>query len=87
MRVSIGGTDLLTLDVHASVVGRIDDAPLADDSSADDGDEAIEGAGPIALAIDLGDGEAGTAEARGRRRPRAPADAAATGAAPPHVPA
>jgi exoribonuclease-2 len=54
VRVRVGGTDLLTLDVHASVVARIDDASFAADAAADDaGDDAVEAAGPLTLAIDL----------------------------------
>ncbi len=67
VRVRLTGTDLLTLDLHASVVARIDDpATEADDAvepdeAADDGADA---AGPLTLAIDLQDATAeGTAEA------------------------
>ncbi|MEP6874511.1 MAG: RNB domain-containing ribonuclease [Burkholderiales bacterium] len=55
VRVKITGTDLLTLDVHANVIARLDDAPAAEtDSEADDG---ADNAGPLTLAIDVaGDG-------------------------------
>jgi exoribonuclease II len=67
VRVRINGCDLLTLDVHASVVARIDDpATAADDAveySEDAGDDAAESAGPLTLAIDLKDADAdGSAE-------------------------
>ncbi|HEY8707671.1 MAG TPA: RNB domain-containing ribonuclease, partial [Burkholderiaceae bacterium] len=54
VRVRIGGTDLLTLDVHASVVARLDDAAaaVADVAPADaDLDEGADSAGPLTLAI------------------------------------
>ncbi len=56
--VRLAGTDLLTLDVHASVVARLDAAPdSVEDEAAGDGetDEAVD-AGPLTLAIDLKDG-------------------------------
>ncbi len=62
VRVKITGTDLLTLDLHASLLGRIDDpATTADDAPVDEAEieEAAESAGPLTLAIDVsGDGEA-----------------------------
>jgi exoribonuclease-2 len=58
VRVRITGTDLLTLDVHANVVARLDDetsaAPAVDDADAE---EAAESAGPLTLAIDVKDGD------------------------------
>jgi exoribonuclease-2 len=71
VRVRITGTDLLTLDVHASVVARIDDpATAADDAPVDEAEseEAADSAGPLTLAIDMKDGDtdsvaAGTATA------------------------
>jgi exoribonuclease II len=60
VRVRIGGTDLLTLDVHASVVARLDDpASSADDVPVSEAEleEAAQAAGPLTLAIDVqGDG-------------------------------
>ena len=55
VQVRISATDLLTLDVHASVVSRLDDAaaPTTDvalDESAEDA-ESSEAAGPLTLAI------------------------------------
>ena len=55
VRVRVGGTNLLTLDVHASVVTRLDEA-AAPESPADEMDEG-ESAGPLTIAIDLKDGE------------------------------
>jgi exoribonuclease-2 len=51
VRVKITGTDLLTLDVHANVVARLDDAPPAE-AQAEADDEA-DTAGPLTLAIDV----------------------------------
>jgi exoribonuclease-2 len=54
VRVRIGATDLLTLDVHASVTARLDDdagVPAAAEEAATD--EADESAGPLTLAIDV----------------------------------
>ena len=53
VRVRINGTDLLTLDVHASVLQRLDDEPGAEtsDSATDETDDAA--AGPLTLAIDV----------------------------------
>jgi exoribonuclease II len=59
VRVRIGSTDLLTLDVHANVIARLDDeAQSADTSAATDADsDDAESAGPLTLAIDVqGDG-------------------------------
>ena len=56
----IGSTDLLTLDIQASVLARLDDpSTTADDAVLTDADleEAAESAGPLTLAIDVqGDG-------------------------------
>lgn len=56
VRVRIAGIDLLSLDVHANVVARLDDAATSlDDAVVDDSEEPS--AAPLALAIDLGDAE------------------------------
>jgi exoribonuclease-2 len=58
--VRLTGTDLLTLDVHASLITRLDDAATtADDAAVDDAEveEAVESAGPLTLAIDVRDDE------------------------------
>ncbi len=59
VRVRLGEANLLTLDLHASVVARLDTQPAAtaeavDEAGADDADES-DGAGPLTLAIDLKD--------------------------------
>ena len=57
VRVRITGMDLLTLDLHASLMARLDDlsnpASTAVDDSADEDD--AQAAAPLALAFDLGD--------------------------------
>ena len=58
VRVRITGADLLTLDLHANVLARLDDAqsdaPTVDDTS----DDGLDNAGPLTLAIDVqGDGQ------------------------------
>ncbi len=63
VRVRVTGSDLLTLELHASLVSRLDDpATPADDApvladEGDDADEAAAAAAPLALAIDLQDGD------------------------------
>jgi exoribonuclease II len=57
VKLRITGIDTLTLDLHASLVARIDDAPpaaAADDTAETAEDELVE-AGPLALAIDTAD--------------------------------
>lgn len=56
VRVRIGGTDLLTLDLHASVVMRLDGtASVGDETPQADADseELPDSAGPLTLAIDV----------------------------------
>lgn len=56
VKVRVNGADLLTLDVHASVLQRLDDpATPADDAATEDLDTETEdvAAGPLALAIDV----------------------------------
>jgi exoribonuclease-2 len=66
VRVRISGTDLLTLDVFANLVTRLDDpATPADDAVVDDAETEDANAGPLTLAIDVqgepADTEAGAA--------------------------
>jgi len=51
VRVKITGTDLLTLDLHANVIARLDDAPAAE--AEPDADDLADNAGPLTLAIDI----------------------------------
>jgi exoribonuclease-2 len=62
LRARITGIDLLTLDLHAVLAARIDEAvPAGDD--AEDGDEETPATGPLTLAIDLNDSDAAVAPA------------------------
>ena len=58
VRVRITGTDLLTLDLHANVIARIDDPTTESDDAPeieDPADETEDSAGPLTLAIDMKD--------------------------------
>ncbi|RZL11551.1 MAG: RNB domain-containing ribonuclease [Rubrivivax sp.] len=63
VRVRVTGVDELTLDVHASVIARLD-APApggaADqgEPEGEDADEVLDNAGPLTLAIDVTDADA-----------------------------
>jgi len=66
VRVRITGIDLLTLDLHANLASRLDDATPATAPADDTGDEDdAAAAAPLALAIDLGDGSADAAAPAG----------------------
>ncbi|MEO8058334.1 MAG: RNB domain-containing ribonuclease [Burkholderiales bacterium] len=54
VRVGLSATDLLTLDIHASLVARLDDVAAAGGQEAEaDTDDAAESTGPLSLAIDV----------------------------------
>ena len=57
VRVRVTGLDLLTLDIHASLLARLDDA--SDDAAQDEADDeaAAQAAGGLALAIGLDDAD------------------------------
>ena len=61
VRVRIAATDLLTLDVHAHVVARLDDSAVVPAASpadeATDDTDVEEAAGPLTLAIATDDGD------------------------------
>jgi exoribonuclease-2 len=57
VRARITGIDLLTLDLHAQLLQRLDEPVTADDSAADL-DEDAETSGPLTLAIDLAEPDA-----------------------------
>ncbi|MEF7614295.1 RNB domain-containing ribonuclease [Aquincola sp. MAHUQ-54] len=62
VRVRLTGTDLLTLDLHATLVARLDDTvPGVAAESEAEVDEELAEAAPLSLAIDMADGEAGDA--------------------------
>jgi exoribonuclease-2 len=60
VKVRITGLDEMTLDVHATLIERLDEAATADEADGED-DELEAAAAPLALAIDVND--AGDAEA------------------------
>jgi exoribonuclease-2 len=54
VRVRVDGVDLLTLDLHARLVARLDDEAATTDAAAEEADDVEEaGAGPLMLAIDV----------------------------------
>jgi len=59
VRVKLGEIDEIALDLHGTVIERLDAAP-ADAAAAEDegGEDEDEVAGPIAIAVDLSDSEA-----------------------------
>ena len=74
VRLRITGTDLLTLDVHANVIARIDDIAAAEagaeaEPEAGDDTDAEEGAGPLTLAIDMQSDDAAEAGAQPSETP------------------
>jgi exoribonuclease-2 len=61
VRVRVTGCDLLTLDLHASLLARLDDAAPAEtlaEPDAEEAEEEEEASGPLALAIDVADADA-----------------------------
>ncbi|MEJ8820482.1 RNB domain-containing ribonuclease [Variovorax humicola] len=58
VRVKLGDIDEIALDVHGTVIARLDTAPDAASIEDEGGDEDEEVAGPIAIAVDLADSEA-----------------------------
>ena len=59
VRVRITGIDEMTLDLHASLVERLDEAQAPDDAETVDEDNEAAGSGPLTLAIDLNDADGG----------------------------
>ena len=57
--VRVAGIDLLTLDLHAQLLRRLDDAPAAAAEGTESEDESEEASGPLTLAIDVADASAG----------------------------
>ncbi|MGE8317557.1 MAG: ribonuclease catalytic domain-containing protein [Comamonas sp.] len=63
VRVKLGEIDEITLDVTGTVVERLDDAaanPVAGESPQDEEEDEEAVAGPIAIAVDVGDSEGNT---------------------------
>jgi len=52
VRVKLGEMDLITLDVHGTVVERLD-APADTAESTDESEDEDDVAGPIAIAVDV----------------------------------
>ena len=59
VRVKLGDIDLITLDVKGTVIEHLDAAPAPEEAEEDAEDEPQ--AGPIAIAVDVEEGEAATA--------------------------
>ena len=57
VRVRLGAADLLTLDVNASVVGRLAETGTPDTAATSEDDEPA--AGPLTIAVDVGDADPG----------------------------
>jgi exoribonuclease II len=63
VRARVTGMDLLTLELHASLLARLDEAPAAAAAEEDTGEDEVEPAGTLKLAIDMEDSAEGTAPA------------------------
>ena len=59
IRVRLGAVDEITLDVHGTLIARLDD-PLdpGDDGAVDEDDEESVASGPIAIAVDVNEADA-----------------------------
>ena len=54
LKVKLGAVDEITLDLHGTVIERLDDPDdTSDDGPVDDTDEDDTSAGPIAIAVDV----------------------------------
>jgi exoribonuclease-2 len=62
VRVKLGDIDEIALDVHGTVVERLDAVPAEAAAEDDSGEDEEEVAGPIAIAVDLADSEAAASE-------------------------
>ena len=80
VRVQVGVADLLTLDVAASVVARLDTAAASSPSDAAEDDDAEASAGPLTIAIDMASAEDDATNGTSRDE-GAPPDAVAASAA------
>jgi exoribonuclease-2 len=62
VRVRVGAVDLLTLDLSASVIARLDEgtSSAATMPEANDASEDEDAAGPLAIAVDVAEGDTGT---------------------------
>ena len=58
LKVKLGAVDEITLDLHGTVIERLDDPDdTSDDGPVDDADEEDTSAGPIAIAVDVSEAE------------------------------
>ena len=57
VRVRLGDVDEIALDVHGTVIERLDAAPAQAAAEDEGGEDEEEVAGPIAIAVDLTDSE------------------------------
>ncbi len=63
--IKLGDIDEVTLDIHGTVIERLD-TPEMTEAEGDNGeDDEDAGAGPIAIAVDMTEGDAPAAEAPG----------------------
>jgi len=61
LKVKLGEVDEITLDIHGTVIERLDDPDDAsDDGPVEDSEDDEAVAGPIAIAVDVNEAEAGT---------------------------
>ncbi len=58
VRVKLGEIDEIALDLHGTVIERLDAAPSEATAEEEAGEDEEEVAGPIAIAVDLADSEA-----------------------------
>jgi exoribonuclease-2 len=59
VRVKLGEMDLITLDVHGTVVERLDAPAETPNTEADDSEDEDDVAGPIAIAVDVNEAPEG----------------------------
>ena len=61
LKVKLGEADEITLDIHGTVIERLDDpADASDDGPVDDEADEDAVAGPIAIAVDVNEADATT---------------------------
>jgi len=61
LRVKLGEVDEITLDIHGTVIERLDDPDdSSDDGPVDDSEDDDSAAGPIAIAVDVNEAEVGS---------------------------
>ncbi|MFX8110437.1 hypothetical protein ABTK99_19230, partial [Acinetobacter baumannii] len=64
LKVKLGEVDEITLDIHGTVIERLDDpADTSDDGPVDDAEDDDTVAGPIAIAVDVNEAPAADAAA------------------------